>query len=384
MENDAKFIKECAEFGVLENWNGKVKIFSESLWLTIDEAVEKVEKFSLFDSLKAELERKKEYLVAANVFKTDSCFYTNLLEQAKTECAEKFPALYETIFGDADRYFLFRDSSGAFSLTYFNPYSIAGGSFVSYTFYEDSALRIFNGEPVFQVIDDIETTWIDINTTEFFDVLSGFLNAQNDNSFIGYVADVDDTKILLHKFFGKKEKTEVGKRGRPKSNVIGLRYGKLLIESYDQERNGYVICKCDCGNRKSIRANSLSKANKPTTSCGCTQKEIMSAIGKKTVHKMRQGLSETSLKYHTNFAALMSSDLPKGNKTGCKGVYLTGSKVNKYVAYIVVHKKNIYLGRFRTYEEAAAARKAAEEKYHAPLIAAMLEDKAKKKAEDQK
>ena len=304
-------IKECVKFGVLENWNGKVKIFSESPWLTIDEAVEKMEKFDLFDSLKAELERKKEYLVEANIFKTDSAFYLNLLEEAKINSAEKFPALHEAIFGDSDRYFLYRQSSGMFTLVYFNPLSLAGGSFVSYDFYEDRALRIFNGEPVFQVIDDIETTWVDINTTEFFDVLRGFLTAQNDNSFIGYVADIDDIKILLHKFFGEKEKTEVGKRGRPKSNVIGLRYGKLLIESYDEERNGYVICKCDCGERKSIRANSLSKSNKPTTSCGCTQREIMSTIGKKTVHKMRQGLSETSLKYHTNFAALMNQNLPK-------------------------------------------------------------------------
>ena len=58
---------------------------------------------------------------------------------------------------------------------------------------------------------------------------------------------------------------------------------------------------------------------------------------------------------------------------------MTGSQINKYVAYIVVHKKTIYLGRFRTYEEAVAARKAAEEKYHAPLIAAMLEEKNAKK-----
>jgi len=57
----------------------------------------------------------------------------------------------------------------------------------------------------------------------------------------------------------------------------------------------------------------------------------------------------------------LESRLPSNNKSGVRGVSLDNSR-GKWVAYIKVDGKQYTLGRFKTIEEAAAARKAAEEK----------------------
>lgn len=54
------------------------------------------------------------------------------------------------------------------------------------------------------------------------------------------------------------------------SNLLNMRFGKLLVISKDpQKGNGiYWNCICDCGNTKIIRSSDLTKSN-PTISCGC-------------------------------------------------------------------------------------------------------------------
>ena len=58
-------------------------------------------------------------------------------------------------------------------------------------------------------------------------------------------------------------------------NIVDLsekRFGKLTVLQLDKDRTkrkSYWICRCDCGNIKSIRADSL----KIVTSCGCVKKE---------------------------------------------------------------------------------------------------------------
>ena len=54
------------------------------------------------------------------------------------------------------------------------------------------------------------------------------------------------------------------------------------------------------------------------------------------------------------------------SKTGFPGVYKTGgnNKGDFYQARIVVDKKELYLGVFKTIEQALAVRKEAEEKYY--------------------
>lgn len=67
-------------------------------------------------------------------------------------------------------------------------------------------------------------------------------------------------------------------------DIIGKRFGKLLVESVDHQEgtNYYYKCKCDCGNYVLKRRYSIIKANEPP-SCGCYKIEKASSdiIGKK-------------------------------------------------------------------------------------------------------
>lgn len=59
--------------------------------------------------------------------------------------------------------------------------------------------------------------------------------------------------------------------GRPARNLIGQRFGMLEVIKRDgtmPDGEAIWICKCDCGNIKSIRGVSLTKKN-GTKSCGC-------------------------------------------------------------------------------------------------------------------
>ena len=77
-----------------------------------------------------------------------------------------------------------------------------------------------------------------------------------------------------------------------KEDYIGLRYGRLVIISWEGKRgyHTYVKCKCDCGNTKSIRLYRLETGE--TKSCGCIRKELFEETRKDlTIH----GKSDTRL-----------------------------------------------------------------------------------------
>ena len=81
----------------------------------------------------------------------------------------------------------------------------------------------------------------------------------------------------------------------PTIDISGERFGKLTVIERDTSKHGgaaYWICKCDCGNTKSIRGSSLRQSNQPTRSCGkCitlpqlidTTSEVGNIYGKLTV-----------------------------------------------------------------------------------------------------
>ena len=61
-------------------------------------------------------------------------------------------------------------------------------------------------------------------------------------------------------------------KGANRRNLIGERYGRLTVLERDLSKNSrksYWLCRCDCGNTKSIRGDSLSKIQ----SCGRVKKE---------------------------------------------------------------------------------------------------------------
>lgn len=102
-------------------------------------------------------------------------------------------------------------------------------------------------------------------------------------------------------------------------------------------------------------------------------------IGRKTVYMHRLLLPDAVMVDHTNGDGLNNrrenlrpctqaqnlhnSGMSKRNTTGNKGVHFDKSR-NKWAANIGIEGRMINLGRFTTKDEAVAARKAAELKYH--------------------
>lgn len=148
-------------------------------------------------------------------------------------------------------------------------------------------------------------------------------------------------------------------------DIVGMKFGRLEVIA-NASRKGYVTCKCSCGNVKDIRATQLTKTD-PVLSCGCIQREKASAKGSDLAKKNFTPFYAESLQYHTNFHVIESDKPGVKNKSGYKGVWFN-EKRGLWEAYISVHRKRIFLGRYGNKEDAIKARKAAEEEYYEPLI----------------
>lgn len=145
---------------------------------------------------------------------------------------------------------------------------------------------------------------------------------------------------------------------------IGDRFGKLTVIGFD---GMYAICKCDCGNTKSIRKASLTLKKSPTKSCGCIQKQVAHDIGIKTILENGRKQVERNIAYNTNFQVITQDKPPVNNTSGVKGVSWNKEK-EAWDAYIGIHRRRIRLGRYAKFEDAVKARRRAEEEYYQPLI----------------
>ena len=148
-------------------------------------------------------------------------------------------------------------------------------------------------------------------------------------------------------------------------DIVGMRFGRLEVMA-NAHRKGYVTCKCECGNVKDIRATQLTKTD-PVTSCGCLQRERASEIGSDIFKRNFAPFYTESLQYHTNFHVIESDKPGVKNKSGYKGVWFN-EKRGQWEAYISIHRKRIFLGRYSNKDDAIRARKRAEEEYFEPLI----------------
>lgn len=133
------------------------------------------------------------------------------------------------------------------------------------------------------------------------------------------------------------------------TDITGQRFHRLeaLRPLKQRSAKGSVLwrCRCDCGKEVDVAYNSLMYSK--IKSCGCQKKEHDQKLGTFLNH-----VAGTSVE------ALKSKKIPANNTTGCKGVYFIRGK---YVAKIVFQKKAYYLGAYDHLEEAAEARKEAEE-----------------------
>lgn len=64
-----------------------------------------------------------------------------------------------------------------------------------------------------------------------------------------------------------------GTKGPPTPNLIGKRFGRLVVEEKSPEKGhaAFWICKCDCGNYTDVASTKLIQGT--TQSCGCQLKK---------------------------------------------------------------------------------------------------------------
>lgn len=104
-------------------------------------------------------------------------------------------------------------------------------------------------------------------------------------------------------------------------------------------------CICSCGKQCLVSSSNLVYGH--TKSCGCLKdKEYRTLIDGTVIE-------------------CLDSKLNKNNTSGVKGVY---RNKNRWVAYITFKQKRYHLGAYSTIDEAAHARKQAEEKFFLPLL----------------
>ncbi len=151
-------------------------------------------------------------------------------------------------------------------------------------------------------------------------------------------------------------------------NLIGQKFGRLTVVS-NADRKGYVVCKCDCGKTHIVRAGSLTKSRQPTRSCGCYRREVCSENGKRVIRSNSADRIAANAKYGTNIGVISSQKLRANNRSGHTGVWYDSAH-GGYQAYISLHNKKHHLGSFKSLDEAAKARKDAEDRMFAPIIEA--------------
>lgn len=132
------------------------------------------------------------------------------------------------------------------------------------------------------------------------------------------------------------------------ADISGERFRKLVALYPTDKRtdNGSVIwqCRCDCGKEVEVSYNELMYTH--IQSCGCMKRAHDQKLNKYLTHV--EG---------TSIDAIKSKKVPTDNTTGYRGVY---NIRGKYLAKIVFQKKQYYLGKYDSIEEAVKARREAE------------------------
>lgn len=135
--------------------------------------------------------------------------------------------------------------------------------------------------------------------------------------------------------------------------MTGRRFGRLVI--LEELRYNKVKCQCDCGNVVIIGKTRVVGGY--TKSCGCLNRD-----------RSAENLRSLTKDGGRIFKSRLKSSKPQSNNTsGVKGVSYDKNR-GLWAAEIQIRGKRHRLGRFTTLDEAAKARKLAEEKYFTPVI----------------
>ena len=152
-------------------------------------------------------------------------------------------------------------------------------------------------------------------------------------------------------YCGKSQSCGCAKHYKKLEDFTGKRFGMLVAkERVVINKQTYWNCLCDCGNTKIVRHNLLKQH--VITSCGC----------RGTFKENVQKVLEPHCYDGTYIPGISRNTINRNNSTGIRGVSYRKDR-NKYRAYIKFQRKTINLGYHDTLEEAAKARRRAEEEY---------------------
>ena len=136
----------------------------------------------------------------------------------------------------------------------------------------------------------------------------------------------------------------------PVKDLVGRRFGMLVVTAYDGRRDGkhFWRCRCDCGRETVVCQSNLQNGH--TKSCGCVQRQIYQEN-----MRLVDGTSVTMIENR------MKTPI-RSNKSGYNGVY-RNKRTGMWTAQITFKGKTYYLGSYPLLQDAVKARQRGEAVY---------------------
>ncbi|MEG1411770.1 MAG: hypothetical protein RSD36_18200 [Terrisporobacter sp.] len=148
-----------------------------------------------------------------------------------------------------------------------------------------------------------------------------------------------------------------------KRDLIGRKFGRLtVVKELEQKKGRYTWeCNCLCGNTHIVEGSLLTSGK--TTSCGCVKHEYVMKHQKLAL----KAHIDKNIIDNVNISIITRDKLMSHNTSGVTGVVWDKSR-QKWKAEIIFKNKKYFLGRYENREDAIGARKEAEEKLHKDFL----------------
>lgn len=116
---------------------------------------------------------------------------------------------------------------------------------------------------------------------------------------------------------------------RPKFDLTGMRFGRLTVISQGERTNGRIgwLCKCDCGNIKTICGKNLK--NGMIQSCGCYRKESF----KERITKHNKCYSRLYITYNNMIRRCTEKNNRHWNRYGGRGISVCSEWINDFESF---------------------------------------------------
>ena len=172
-------------------------------------------------------------------------------------------------------------------------------------------------------------------------------------------------------------------------NLVGKRFGKLVVISNEAHKKGHLVCQCDCGKIVEVRRGNLTSGS--TRSCGSreckrdtrhmekhnpdievhtpeyVQEELQLEEMINTPFENRRRVSNINRIYNKAYELNKKPQTSTRNSSGYVGVFWD-KKHRRWVAQIGFRGERIRIGSYQIFDDAVKARKEAEEMLFAPAI----------------